>query len=327
MIHTRRLKSIIKGALSRMRLYEPVRRLLRRGPSHGCVILPHPETQTIEVRRRQECIIIADRHQHYIDDVLSDFDRFFCAVEPTRVAGIRVVDYSSTRLHITRPYRVPLYVSSFAENMSALEEEYFYKYRPRTGDVVLDCGAYCGESTYLFSKLVGSSGRVVAFEPDEDNFAALTANIKRHSLTNVVPLQVGVWSHKSTLSFANEGNLGACLGAVGARGDEHLSTQVEVMTLGEACRDLGVSHINYIKMDIEGAEIEAIEGAIELLERTPVHLAIANHWRDGKSTFETVERLLRTIGYQTETRNLNVCSPSQWGGFITWAEPGAANHC
>lgn len=50
-------------------------------------------------------------------------------------------------------------------------EGYLHKYTPKEGDIVFDCGAYCGVSTYYFSKLVGKSGKVYAFEPDDLSYS------------------------------------------------------------------------------------------------------------------------------------------------------------
>ena len=55
-------------------------------------------------------------------------------------------------------------------------------------------------------------------------------------------------------------------------------------------------------MDIEGAEIEAIEGSLNFIRRHSIRLAIGSyHVRDGRPTSETLERLFRSIDYEVET--------------------------
>jgi hypothetical protein len=60
--------------------------------------------------------------------------------------------------------------------------------------------------------------------------------------------------------------------------------------------------VDYIKMDIEGAEIEALEGAARMMSTLKPTFAIASyHKRDGRPTAETLEKLFNELGYRTET--------------------------
>jgi len=65
-------------------------------------------------------------------------------------------------------------------------DAYTHWYLPGAGDVVWDAGAHAGASSYFLAQLVGPSGKVYAFEPDDDNFEYLLRNIEMHHLTNVV---------------------------------------------------------------------------------------------------------------------------------------------
>ena len=60
---------------------------------------------------------------------------------------------------------------------------------PAPGDIVLDIGAYRGDTAAFFRKYVGENGRVFAFEPDETNFQFLVENIEKNRLANVVPVK------------------------------------------------------------------------------------------------------------------------------------------
>jgi protein-L-isoaspartate O-methyltransferase len=63
---------------------------------------------------------------------------------------------------------------------------YLEEYVPREGDVVIDVGAYTGDTVVIFSKLVGEEGRVIAFEPDTRNFEELVKTIQNLRLKNVI---------------------------------------------------------------------------------------------------------------------------------------------
>jgi tRNA G46 methylase TrmB len=66
---------------------------------------------------------------------------------------------------------------------------YLGEYIPKEGDVVIDVGAYTGDTALIFSRLVGEKGRVIAFEPDSYCFQKLVKNIKALRLKNVVALK------------------------------------------------------------------------------------------------------------------------------------------
>jgi hypothetical protein len=78
-------------------------------------------------------------------------------------------------------------------------------------------------------------------------------------------------------------------------------TDVPVVSLDNALTEIGISNINFIKMDIEGAEIEAIKGAKKTLSNN-CGLAIASyHIIDGEKTCIQLEKLLSTLGYSVIT--------------------------
>jgi Methyltransferase FkbM domain len=88
---------------------------------------------------------------------------------------------------------------------------------------------------------------------------------------------------------------------------------VETISLAAACGRFGTP--TYIKLDIEGAEIEVIEASRQLLRQNPIHLAVdTNHWVHGKLTAAPVEALLGECGYE-------VLSSDECGIMTTWGKP------
>lgn len=177
---------------------------------------------------------------------------------------------------------------------------YIKSYRPRPGDVVIDCGAHVGLCSVLFARLVGPIGRVIALEPFPDSFARLQRRISRLGLRQVTALPLGVWRHPGTLAFrAMNDSVENSVVFVGD-GAEEGALAVQVDTLDAIAARLGLVRVDLVKMDIEGAEIEALDGAEGLVEGLSPRFAIASyHLRDGVQTRAAIAKRLRGWGYTT----------------------------
>jgi FkbM family methyltransferase len=118
--------------------------------------------------------------------------------------------------------------------------------RLRKGDRVLDAGANIGDFTVLAARKVGPSGLVVAMEPEPDNFAILTRNIKLNGVTNVRTVQAGLWDREGHASLDGT-HQGASLSDVG-------TGRVRTLTVEGTLREARMNDFDVIKMDIEGGE-------------------------------------------------------------------------
>lgn len=146
----------------------------------------------------------------------------------------------------------------------------------KEGMTFLDLGAHRGYYTLLASKLVGEKGRVFAFEPAPENFALLATNVKGRS--NVTLVQKAVSNKSGTAKFflSPDASVTHSLYQVG---DNWQWIEVEVTSLDEFFRDKDL-RIDFIKMDIEGAEMSALEGMAELIKKNE-NLKIVTEFRPG----------------------------------------------
>jgi FkbM family methyltransferase len=177
---------------------------------------------------------------------------------------------------------------------------YEQHYRIREGDVVVDGGAYLGHFTVYAAKRVGNTGRVVAFEPDPYVYQMLVRNVALNGLTNVITLNKGLWSHDTDLSFDSRGNASQIV--IEDDRAKTLVRKIPVAGLDAEMQRLNVPAVNLIKMDIEGAELEAVEGARRLMEQPSCHFAIASyHLVNGAQTSVALERFFQASGYQAVT--------------------------
>lgn len=166
------------------------------------------------------------------------------------------------------------------------------------GDVVVDVGAYAGDFTIYAAIKAGPLGRVVAFEPDTTSHAMLCANVRLNKLKNVLVLKKGLWSHEGELSITGTA-FASQLSSDAAR----YPTKVTVCTLDGELGRLSIGSVNFVKLDIEGAEIEAIQGMNGTMAGKP-YIAIASyHLRDDVRTSTLLEPLLMGRGYRVMTEN------------------------
>ena len=175
---------------------------------------------------------------------------------------------------------------------------YLLRGDPAPGDLVFDAGAFEGEFSLVAARLVGPSGRVVAFEPDPENRVWLERNICEAGITNITICPCGLWSESTEIEFAADGTCGSRAAVFEDSGVD--SSGIQVLGLAEAADQFGVP--DFIKMDIEGAEIEVIKGAASWLTQHAVRFAIASyHERDGQITSELLEPMFRKVGYEAAT--------------------------
>ncbi|MCW5962578.1 MAG: FkbM family methyltransferase [Bryobacterales bacterium] len=144
----------------------------------------------------------------------------------------------------------------------------------REGDVVLDCGAHVGAFTH--QALARGAAKVIAIEPSPRNVECLRRNFAREIAEGrVVVFPKGVWNREEVLVLHQvEENSAADTVVIeqpGARsGDSVPLTRIDTLV-----QELALSRVDYIKMDIEGAEVPALEGAAETMRRWKPRLALA----------------------------------------------------
>jgi FkbM family methyltransferase len=146
-----------------------------------------------------------------------------------------------------------------------LETDLFKK-EIRPGDIVLDIGANIGYYTLIAARLVGSEGRVYAFEPDPTNFQLLQKNIQANGYQNIRPLNRAVSSRAGEVSlYLNPSNRGDH--RIYDSGDGRTSVKVQTLRLDDFFKPLE-KKVHFIKMDIQGAEFAALTGMKGLIRKS-----------------------------------------------------------
>ncbi len=133
-------------------------------------------------------------------------------------------------------------------------------------EMFIDCGAFNGDTAKKFiEKCGGNFEKIVCFEPDAANFAALDRAFSDDERVETV--HAGVWNTNTTLKFG--GGKGAGSAFSNAEGGV-VSVDVVAIDDVESCQEA-----SFIKMDVEGAEMNALKGAVKVIVRNRPKLAIS----------------------------------------------------
>jgi FkbM family methyltransferase len=226
-------------------------------------------------------------------------DFLYRAVEFFRLDNSILVVFSSPKYDYKFYSRITRKVNNFLihdmyRSMVDHEEDIVEQFSPKIGDIVVDVGAAFGFYTILASKRVGQQGGVVAIEPQPDSFEMLNKNIKLNNLANVVTLNYAVSSKKTMLKLYSS------YSTIQERAGESLQSYIEVSadTLDNLLRSVGIDKVNWIKIDVEGAEYEVLRGAKEILStNTCISILVEIH---GKDTYGPTIELLRSNNFNIE---------------------------
>lgn len=231
-----------------------------------------------------------------IYQLLAGFDRIANRIEYAVRDGRQVADLRGEARYLVPRTGDWIWQSQLVEPHAMAG--YFARGEPAAGAIVFDAGAYCGEFSLIAARLVGPTGRVIAFEPDPINRKLLERNLRAAQVDNVVIYPGGLWERTGEVEFAVAGDYYSGVPAAGLK--LAANTRVPMLSLPDAAQRFG--RPDFVKMDIEGAELETIAGATGWLREQNVKFAIASyHVRDGQPTSTNLENLFRSIGYNVET--------------------------
>ena len=196
------------------------------------------------------------------------------------------------------------------------------------GHTFVDVGANIGYFTLLGARCVGSTGKVIAFEPDPENFRLLRDNVELNQLDNVVVEQVALSDQDGPGQlFLSDDNLGDhtifC---------DDATRQVVGISLISGAEYFGEQRggLDVIKVDVQGAEHAVLKGLAPVLRESLPGLAVLleftpNRLRAAGSSGETLLALLEEIGFyfyifDLRRHGLLRCEPSQIGRWVRLTE-------
>jgi FkbM family methyltransferase len=188
--------------------------------------------------------------------------------------------------------------------MTNHEDDIIEHFTPKQGDIVVDIGAHMGRYTIISSKRVGTNGKVVAIEAHPGNFEMLNRNIKLNQLTNVIPLNYAVYSKETKIKLyvpGEESGYTVYNTIMSNRtGNEDKFVEVNANTLDYLLQlnQIREEEVNWIKIDVEGAEFEVLKGATNVLSKSKdIALLIEIH---GPDNYIPVVEFLNLYNFKIE---------------------------
>jgi FkbM family methyltransferase len=185
--------------------------------------------------------------------------------------------------------------------MPCREAEIAHLFCPKEGDIVVDVGAHIGRYTIVASKMVGPRGKVITIEAHPDNYEILNQNIELNKLNNVIALNYAVHSEETMVRLYEPGQeegftIYNTIMTDRTTSNNQKYIEVKAKTLDSLLLENGIKEVNWIKIDVEGAEYEVLRGATDLLSSskdTSLLIEIHNLGANHRNLYEPIIELLK----------------------------------
>lgn len=159
-------------------------------------------------------------------------------------------------------------------------------------DIVLDCGGCYGDTAILFGNYAGNKGKVYSFEFIPSNIDIFNKNLDLNSnVSNVEIVRNPLWNQSDLKLFYSDNGPGS---KVLPEAFEGMNGEVSTISIDDFVARNSIKEVNYIKMDIEGAELPALNGAISTLKTFRPKLAISIY--HSMEDFVEIPAFLNSLG-------------------------------
>ena len=161
---------------------------------------------------------------------------------------------------------------------------------PKDG-VFIDVGAHVGRYTIPIAKFL-NKGIVVAVEAAPENYAALIKNVKLNELNNILVFNVAAWREEDELTL----HFSEYSGRHTVKGSSNLGYRVLARPIDAIIAEYGIKRVDLVKIDVEGAEVEVLEGMKGSIEKFKPNLLIEVSWANAESVY----KFLKEMNYEIE---------------------------
>jgi len=181
------------------------------------------------------------------------------------------------------------------DRSSAPDHNYEKYYRLKEGDVFVEAGAYIGRYGIIANQRVGSTGRIILIEPSPSTFQELKRNISGPTVTLV---EKALWKQSGKQHFfIKESPSGhRIMPYIENLKDDFVV--VEVARLSEILNELSISRVDLLAWDIEGAEMEALQGVHDCLSAKIVRNLALCFYHLPTPYIEGATHIIKSYGYE-----------------------------
>ncbi len=178
--------------------------------------------------------------------------------------------------------------NEFLVSIDELFIKEFYKFRPDTErPKIIDCGSYIGTSI-LYFKVNYPNAIVTGFEPDPSNYSLLKLNLDNWAFNDTKAVNAAIWINNESISFSSAGNMSSKINT------DHTGENGEVMVKCVRLSDLLNEEVDFLKIDIEGAELPVLRDCGDKIKNVK-NLFVEYHGKYDKLSElnETLDILIR----------------------------------
>jgi FkbM family methyltransferase len=211
------------------------------------------------------------------------------------------------------PHHIELFVSSpeIRRRLGSVEKEPFtvswIEQSIRPGDVFYDIGANVGPYSLIAAKATGNGARIFAFEPAPSSFRDLSRNILLNGCEeSVVPVPLALWSHTGLIAMTFRSlSAGAAKHRLGSnlRPRKPLTEAVVGIRLDDVVERLDLPMPNHAKIDVDGYELEVLQGAERTLARAEWRSIIIELDQEETDRNRAIKTLLASAGFDSGHRH------------------------
>ena len=206
-------------------------------------------------------------------------------------------------LFIIQRFKYPLEIEVFITFYIFGLKQYNIKniFEVKNDAVVFDIGAFKGDTAYFFSKKCSNKARIYAFEPDENNYKILLKIKDKYKLNNVIASNILFSNSETEINFLSMDL-------------NRPAVKMKSTTIDKFVEENNIEKIYYIKMDVEGAEKNILEGSIKTIKKFKPSLAIAIY-HGGKlfmEDFYNIPIFIKNVINKDYEYYIRTFSP--WGG-------------
>ncbi|MEI8136308.1 MAG: FkbM family methyltransferase [Bacteroidota bacterium] len=202
----------------------------------------------------------------------------------------------------------PYYNFSKKNLYKSIKDIYCKNYFPKKDDVIVDIGAGIGTEVLFFHEQIGENGKIYSIEASTDSYTKLNALCSKNRITNSFNYNIAISNFNGKIWLEETENF-----EVNQINNTHKGIEINCFTLDQFVKDNGITKIDLLKVNIEGAELPMLNGMNECINIVQ-NIAVSCHdflFKEDKHIKTSIVKYLEKNNFQiiyNDTKNIVVDS-------------------